>query len=138
MPQGLRRFIGIVDSAMVVYWAVSLAACLGLINLPAASMYAGYGTAHTDAWNWSFAPLDLTFALVGFVALYKARGRSPAWRGYAILSLALTMCAGGMAVAYWALLMEFDASWWLPNLVLLLFPLIWLPRLLEHAPARIA
>jgi hypothetical protein len=39
------------------------------------------------------------------------------------VSLVLTSVAGGMALAYWVVLGYFDLFWWLPNLVLLVFPL---------------
>jgi hypothetical protein len=48
------------------------------------------------------------------------------------------MCAGGMAISYWALVGDLDWSWWIPNLVLLLGPLIWLPGLLAADPGAAA
>ena len=114
---------------MLLYWAVASAACLHLIVLPVSAMYAGYGTPQVDAWNWSFAPLDLLFSIAGLLSIRFAARGDAIWRPMALISLLLTMCAGGMAVAYWALLGEFNPSWWLPNLLLLLLPLIWLPKL---------
>ncbi|MFN7398528.1 MAG: DUF5360 family protein [Sandaracinobacter sp.] len=130
MTAGLRLFFRIVDSAMLLYWAASFAACLGLVTLPAAAMYDGYGTQMVDAWNWSFLPLDIAFAMTGLWSVRLHRQQDPRWRGLAIVSLVLTMCAGGMAIAFWVLAGDFNWSWWLPNLILLLLPLLWLPRLL--------
>ena len=53
------------------------------------------------------------------------------WRPLALISLILTMVAGGMAVGYWTLLGEFDPAWYLPNLALLLWPLAFLPGLMR-------
>ena len=47
----------------------------------------------------------------------------------ALISLVLTQVAGLMAVGYWALLGEFDPSWFLPNLALVVWPMAFLPRL---------
>ena len=130
MPIGLRRFLITVDFAMIVYWSVMGIACLGLITLPTAAMYDGYGTAQTDAWNWSFAPLDIAFSLAGLAAVRLADKKQQSWQNYAMISLVVTMSAGGMAIAYWALSGDFNAAWWIPNLFLLLAPLIWIPKLL--------
>ncbi len=36
-----------------------------------------------------------------------------------------------MAVSYWAILREFDASWFLANLTLVIWPLFFMRRLLS-------
>lgn len=131
MPYGLRTFLRITDLAMLAYWGASFAAVLGLVSLPLDAMYSGYGTPLIDAWNWSFAPLDIAFALSGLWSVHLMRGGNKSWRGWAIVSLTLTMCAGGMAVSFWSLQRSFDMAWWLPNLILLLAPLAWLPRLVS-------
>ncbi|MEO9462858.1 MAG: DUF5360 family protein [Marinomonas sp.] len=139
MSPSLRFFLRAVDGAMLVYWGASALACLGMLVLPAGMMYGGYGTAHVDAWNWSFAPLDLTFAIIGLWSVKLAQANDPRWRQVCLISLVLTMCAGGMAISYWAVLGEFDFSWWSANLLLLVLPMIWLPALLKpamHAPRK--
>ena len=133
MPRGLLTFLRITDLGMLGYWAVSFAAVVGLVRLPAAAMYAGYGTPVVDAWNWSFAPLDIAFAVCGLWSIRLARHGRASWKGLAIVSLTLTICAGGMAIAFWTLLKSFDPSWWVPNLILLLAPLVWLPRLVSDS-----
>ena len=138
MPKGLRLFLSIADAGMLVYWGASALACLAVLTLPSTVMYAGYGTPDVDAWNWSFAPLDVTFSIVGLAAVRAARRESEAWVGLAIVSLCLTACAGGMAISYWALRGEFDAAWWLPNLALLLLPCIWLPSLISRTSRSLA
>lgn len=131
MPGGLRTFLRITDLAMLGYWAVSAAAALRLIAVPPDAMYSGYGTPLVDAWNWSFAPLDIAFAMSGLWSVRLLDRGDQSWRGWAIVSLTLTICAGGMAISFWSLQGSFDLGWWLPNLVLLLAPLAWLPRLVS-------
>ena len=94
-------------------------------------MYAGYGQRLVDAWNWSFAPLDIAFAIVGLLAVRLAARGDERWRQYALVSLVLTMCAGGMAISYWSILGDFQAAWWIPNLMLLILPLVWVHQFLR-------
>lgn len=131
MPRGLRLFLGTVDVLMLVYWAVTALAATGVVALPPSALYKGYDQPLMVAWNWSFMPLDVAFALAGLASVRLARAGNARWRGYAIVSLALTMCAGGMAIGFWTLTRDFDPGWWVPNLILLLGPLVWLPRLLR-------
>jgi hypothetical protein len=133
MPAGLRRALALTDGLMLTYWAVTALAALGVLALPPSALYKGYYDPVMVAWNWSFMPLDVAFALTGLAAVRQAR-RGRSWRGLAIVSLTLTMCAGGMAIAFWALTGDFDWGWWLPNLVLLLWPLVWLPGLVRETP----
>ncbi len=129
MPRSLALAIAVTDIAFVSYWAVALLALVGAIALPPEMMYGDYLNPRVVAWNWSFFPLDLAFSAFGFLALNAARRGDPVWRSYALVSLVLTMTAGGMAVSYWAILQEFEPSWFLPNLVLFLWPLIYMRRL---------
>lgn len=130
MPLALRMSLLAVDLSMLLYWATSLLALIGFFSLPASMMYDGYGTAMIDAWNWSFAPLDILFAVTGLVSVRLARAGSPSWRGWAIVSLSLTFCAGFMAISFWAITDYFVLSWWIPNLLLMVVALWWVPRLI--------
>lgn len=131
MSRSLRWTLGVIDAAMLLYWGVAVLAVLGVVALPRATMYAGYGTPVIDAWNWSFAPVDVAFAVMGLLAVRAARRDNPRWRGLALVSLTLTGCAGAMAIAFWALRGEFDPAWWVPNLVLVAVALVFVPRLLR-------
>ncbi|WP_066651008.1 MULTISPECIES: DUF5360 family protein [Sphingomonas] len=130
-PRGLRISLALLDGGMLAYWAVATVACLGLVHLPPEVMYAGYGDPVIDAWNWSFAPLDLGFSLLGLASLALSRRGDARWRPLALLSLALAFCAGLMAISFWALRSDFNWSWWFPNLLLMAVPLVWLPRLIR-------
>ena len=93
-------------------------------------MYANYDQPDVIAWNWSFFPMDIAFSYFGLKAVAAARRGDAVWRSYVIVSLTLTMAAGGMAVSYWALLKEFDPVWFLSNLALVLWPLFFMRDLL--------
>jgi hypothetical protein len=106
------------EAAMLMYWLIAGAVCLGLLSLPQEAMYSGYGTALVEAWNWSFMPLDILFASIGLLA--TTRLLSPYWRGRAQdVALALMFCAGLMALAFWTMTATYDLSWWLANLWLM-------------------
>ncbi|MFM2410687.1 MAG: hypothetical protein RL481_1515 [Pseudomonadota bacterium] len=129
MPKNLIWTLKLLDGGMILYWAIAAIACLGLITLPKELMYAGYGSAMVDAWNWSFAPIDIAFSVMGLVAIWLAKKEDPRWQPVALLSLALTFCAGLMAISYWILIGYYDLSWWLPNLALMAAALWWTPKL---------
>ena len=133
MPSGLRLTLRLLDWSMILYWSTMSLAALGLFSLPLSAMYDGYGTAVIDAWNWSFAPLDITFAFVGLISIKLAARGDARWLSMAIVSLSLTFCAGLMAIAFWAIKGEFNPSWWIPNLILMILPLYWIPALMSKA-----
>ncbi len=135
-PHGLRLSMLLLDGGMLVYWGLATIACIGLIHLPPDAMYKGYGDPMIDAWNWSFAPLDLCFSLLGFASLELARRGDPRWRPTAIVSLTLAFCAGMMAISFWTLTGDFSIGWWLPNLVLMAVPGIWLFDLFRAVDRR--
>ncbi len=145
MTRALRWSLSITDILFIAYWILALADLVGLLRLPTELMYAGHDQPRVVAWNWSFFPLDLAFSATGLWAVRAARQGRAIWRPLALVSLTLTMVAGGMAVGYWTILREFDPAWYLPNLLLLIWPiphLVGIVRTLsgadpaEHAGAR--
>jgi len=132
MPARLRIALAATDLIFLAYWLASGVHSLGLLNIPPEWLYAGAGERRVDAWNWSFLPLDLAFSTTGLAAVRLARSGNPIWRPLALVSLVLTMVAGGMAVGYWTLMGEFEPAWFLPNLLLLLWPVLFLPRLIQE------
>lgn len=131
MPPALRLGLAVTDVAFLLYWVVAGASALGLVAIPESLLYADASNARVVAWNWSFFPLDVAFSVTGLLAVHKARRGDPSWRPLALVSLVLTMVAGGMAVAYWTLLAEFNPAWFLPNLALLVWPVFFLPGLMK-------
>jgi hypothetical protein len=132
MPRSLKLALAVTDVLFLAYWTVSGLAQLGVVHVPRAWMYDHYDQDPVVAWNWSFLPLDLSFSFLGLSAVEAARRGKAIWRPLALLSLAFTMAAGGMAVAYWTLLGEFDPAWFLPNLALVLWPLFFIRGLVRQ------
>jgi hypothetical protein len=128
---GLRVLLAITDFGFLAYWSVTALAAMSILNIPAKYLYRGYHDPMLVAWNWSFAPLDIVASIAGLWALAALRANRK-WRGLAVFSLALTSTAGAMAIAFWALSGDFDWSWWTPNLFLLLWPWLYLPRLISE------
>jgi len=126
MPRSLAIALTITDVAFLLYWSVAALSQLGLVYLPPEWMYANYDQPDVIAWNWSFLPMDLAFSFFGLKAVAASRRGDPMWRSSAIVSLTLTMAAGGMAVSYWALLKEFNPTWFLSNLALVVWPLFFM------------
>jgi hypothetical protein len=139
MPKALRVALTVTDLLFLAYWSVSGLAQTHILRIPRDWMYAHFDQALVVAWNWSFLPLDVAFSVLGLSAVVAARRRLPVWRPLALLSLAFTMAAGGMAVAYWTILGEFDPPWFLPNLALVVWPLFFLPGLVSGLrPAKVS
>jgi hypothetical protein len=104
---------------------------LNIVQVPREVMYADFDQPRVIAWNWSFLPIDLVFSVVGLASVNASRRGNAIWRPLAIISLTLTVAAGGMAISYWTILGEFDPAWFLPNLALVIWPLLFLPRLVR-------
>jgi hypothetical protein len=129
--RALKPFFLATDIGFIIYWLITL---LGLI--PAAYLFKGYHDPLLVAWNWSFLPLDLLVSASGLGSLLLERQGNPRWRELALVSLVLTSCSGLQAVAFWTLRADFDLTWWLPNLYLLIYPLAFIPRFLLPANER--
>lgn len=115
-----KAIVWAIDVGFLVYWTLIIANLL-----PPEVMFDGYELPEVQAWNWSFLPLDVLASVTGIVGQTSKRLNRTVML---TISLVLTSCSGGMAIAYWAFLGDFQIAWWLPNLVLLIFPLIPLIR----------
>ena len=131
MSRPLRHLLLFTDVAFLVYWSVAGLHETKLLSLPPEWLYPQADDPRVKAWNWSFLPLDLAFSATGLAAVSAMRRGKP-WRHLAIISLVLTMVAGGMAVSYWTLTGEIDWSWYGANLFLLIWPVFFLPGLLRE------
>ncbi|MEO3945845.1 DUF5360 family protein [Gorillibacterium sp. CAU 1737] len=124
-------FLG-VDIGFIAYWAITF-----LHLIPAEYLFEDYNDPLLVAWNWSFLPLDLLISATGLTSLFLLRKRNPLWKSIMLLSLVLTFCSGLQAIAFWAIRLEFDPFWWIPNLFLLLYPLFYIPSIVKgNVPAR--
>jgi Family of unknown function (DUF5360) len=129
---GLKLALTITDLAFLIYWAIAGLDTAGLISLPADWLYPDAHDPRVVAWNWSFFPLDIGFSVTGLCAVRANAQGKPIWRPLALISLILTMVAGGMACGYWLLLAEVDPTWFGMNLLLLVWPLAFLPKLVRE------
>ncbi len=118
-----RRLMFFTDLGMLLYWVITAAMALKLLNIPGEWLFKDYHDPRVVAWNWSFFPLDILFSITGLASLRMERQGHPNWKLMAVISLTLTMCAGLMAISYWAIMQDFDPTWWVPNLFLMLWPL---------------
>jgi hypothetical protein len=130
LSRGLRLHLLLTDLGFLAYWTATAFAWL-----PSSLLFKDYHDPMMVAWNVSFAPLDLLASVFGLVAVAGAARGLRAWPRFALVSLVLTACAGLMAIAFWTLRRDFDPTWWLPNLYLLLWPLRYLPALLRGQDA---
>nr|WP_198044876.1 DUF5360 family protein [Lysinibacillus timonensis] len=122
----LKWFFLVIDFSFILYFS---ATAMSLI--PVEYAYPDYTNPILVAWNWSFFPLDMVISITGLSAIYlHKKGRSE-WKSTALISLVLTFCSGLMAISYWAIRMEFDLTWWIPNLALMIYPLFFIPRFLK-------
>ncbi len=124
----LKPFFLVTDIAFIVYWTIS-----ALQLIPPQFLYSDYNNPILLAWNWSFLPLDLLISATGFAALWAYQRRLEIWHSLAIISLVLTFTSGLNAIAFWIIRHDFDLTWWLPNLYLMLYPLFFIPHLLKQS-----
>jgi hypothetical protein len=135
MSRKLLTLVAVTDALMLAHWVFAVVAQLGLVHVPPDWMYARYDQPDVIAWNWSFLPLDLAFSAFGAAAVVAARRGDPIWRPLALISLTLTATSGLMAIAYWVIAGQFDPSWFITNLVLLVWPLFFLAALVRRLGA---
>ena len=131
MPRTLQVALTVTDVAFIAYWIAAALILVKVLHVPNDLMYADYSSPQVVAWNWSFLPLDLGFSVIGLLAVRASRRGSRLWRPLALISLILTVVAGGMAVGYWTILGQFDPVWFLPNLLLVVWPMAFIPRLVS-------
>jgi hypothetical protein len=131
MPGGLRTALLLTDLGFIAYWSLTALVAAGLLSVPPEYLFSDYHNPLVVAWNWSFAPLDIILSLAGLNAVRLQRAGDASWKGWAIFSLALTFCAGLMAISFWAIRGDFDVTWWIINLALMIWPWIYLPTLIK-------
>lgn len=115
----------VTDIGFIAYWLITI-----LHIIPAEWLFRDYTNPILVHWNWSFLPLDLAISATGIASLVLLRKRNPTWSSLALISLTLTSVSGLQAIAFWLFAQDFNVSWWLPNLFLLIYPLFFIPRLI--------
>ena len=122
----LKKFFLATDSGFIIYWLTSI-----LHLLPKEYLYQDYNNPILLAWNWSFFPLDMLISFTGFMSIYLYQKRQHIWQNIALISLILTFCSGLQAISFWVLRADFNLTWWIPNLYLLIYPLFFIPQLIK-------
>ncbi len=123
----LKYFFIIVDFGFIAYWTITI-----FHLIPDIYLYNDYKNPILVNWNWSFFPLDILVSTTGIYSLILHKKGNPKWGIYALISLILTSVSGLQAISYWTLAKETDITWWIPNLFLLLYPLFFIPKLMDN------
>ena len=82
--RGLMLFT---DIGMLLYWAITAAMALKLLDIPGDWLFKDYHDPRVMAWNWSFFPLDILLSVTGLAALRMESAGHPNWRIMAAISL---------------------------------------------------
>ena len=65
---GNRVLLTITETGMLLYWLFAGLVAFGLISVEPESMYPDHTNPAVVAWNWSFLPIDVLFALSGLAS----------------------------------------------------------------------
>jgi hypothetical protein len=123
----MKALMILTDIGFIAYWLVTL-----LHLIPAELLFRDYTNLILVHWNWSFLPLDLAISATGLTSVWLYKKRYDIWRPLALISLTLTFVSGLQAIAFWVFAGDFNMSWWLPNLFLLIYPLCFISRLVRE------
>ncbi|MEC0126430.1 YvaD family protein [Paenibacillus pabuli] len=121
MSRSLKTLFLLTDIGFLLYWIVTWGAWI-----PKEYLYQDYNNPLLVSWNLSFLPLDLLISATGLYSLFLLRRSDQRWRLVALISLVLTFCSGLQAIAFWSFRADFDWSWWVPNLYLMIYPLFYI------------
>ena len=117
-----KTLLLLTDAGMLLYWLIVFLDALSLIALNPEYMYSDYQNPLMVAWNLSFLPIDVAFALSGLVALLYPLSQKTK-ETLITISLTLMFCAGVMALSFWIILEDFNLFWWGVNLWLMALPI---------------
>ena len=132
--QALRTFLSsgkaallltITEVGMLLYWVFATLVFFKLISVDPALMYSDYQNEIIVAWNWSFFPIDVLFAILGLLSRYVFKATQTK-QVASIVSLSLMFCAGLMAISFWIFNQSFDLFWWAINIWLMVLSSIFL------------
>jgi Family of unknown function (DUF5360) len=124
--KSLKYIFIIVDTFFVLYWLIT-----ALHLIPEEYLYNDYQNPVLVNWNWSFFPLDILVSITGYYSIFLSKRNDEKWKTIALISLVLTSISGLQAISYWVLAREFDPTWWLPNLFLLIYPLFYISSIIK-------
>ena len=121
-----KYFFAFVDLSFIAYWAIT-----AFHLIPDIYLYNDYQNPVLLNWNWSIFPLDILVSATGLYSLFLNKKKNIQWRVYALISLLLTSISGLQAISYWVFAREFDLTWWIPNLFLLIYPMCFISKLMK-------
>ena len=107
---------------MLLYWVLAGALVLELITIDPSLMYSDYQNPLVVAWNWSFFPIDVAFAIIGLTARFGSFSGTIKLKLETTASV-LMICAGLMAISFWTITGDFNATWWGMNIWLIVLGL---------------
>ncbi len=122
----LKIFFLIVDLGFIAYWLITLAHLI-----PEEYLFNDYKNEIIMAWNWSFFPLDIFISITGLSSLYYHKKQNSKWERLALISLVLTFCSGLQAIAFWVIRSDYNISFWILNLFLMIYPIYFIPKFLN-------
>lgn len=125
MEKIIKTNLILTDIGFIAYWTIT-----ALELFPPEFLFNNYKNPILVAWNWSFMPLDIIASIFGLAAL-KYDFQEKISTQLKVISMCLTSCAGLMAISFWAIIGDFELFWWLPNLYLLAWPILFLPILIK-------
>jgi hypothetical protein len=131
MHRTLKSLMLATDVGFIAYWLIT--ACH---LIPPSLLFRDYTSQVLVHWNWSFLPLDLLISATGITSLWLHRARSSYWSPVALVSLTLTSASGLAAISFWLFASDFSLVWWLPNLFLMMYPLVFIPQLVRQYGMR--
>ncbi len=124
MSKLIKANLIITDIGFILYWTIT-----AFHLFPPEFLFNNYNDSKLVAWNWSFMPMDIIASILGLCALFFSKQKELS-KQLTIMSMCITFCAGLMAISFWVIVSDFELMWWLPNLYLMLWPLILLPKLI--------
>lgn len=128
----LKPFFLVTDVGFILYWIATY-----FYLIPKDVAFKDYDNPMIIAWNWSFFPLDILISITGLYSLYLYRKKHCTWESMALISLVLTFCSGLQAIAFWAFTKDFDVTWWLFNLYLMIYPLFFIKMFIKNHQSQV-
>lgn len=73
----MRTLLTLTEVGMLLYWVLAILNSLSVISIPPDWMYSDHTNPLIIAWNWSFFPIDILFAVTGLMAAYALLNLTP-------------------------------------------------------------
>jgi len=114
-----KILLTLTEVGMILYWLLAFLLLFKIVHIPPEYMYSDYLNPVIIAWNWSFFPIDIIFAITGLVGRFGTINKQHKTL-LSVISLSLMFCAGLMAISFWAINRDFHPVWWGLNLWLIM------------------